>query len=142
MSNKTLHRTIIPLGSIIAGELCVKCREEAMNIEVLQHIVRNEPERIETLAKENGIDPSASVGVAEFLAGNDGDTSLLSSKQQYHYDNAIEPLIENVPCDGVFGDDTCTGNGVIDDESLLGCYQEDSFLCQHCQFDSERIQAE
>jgi hypothetical protein len=80
--------------------------------------------------------------VAEFLVGNDGDVSLRSSKQQYHYDYPIEPLIENVPCGGVFGDDICTGNGVIDDESLLGCYLEDNFLCQLCRFDSDRIQAE
>ncbi|MFJ5538987.1 hypothetical protein [Vreelandella titanicae] len=113
-----------------------------MNLEVLQHIVRNEPERIEALANESGLDASASIGVAEFLAGNDGDVSLLSSKQQYHYDNAIEPLAQNVPCDGVFADDTCTGDGVIDDELLLGCYLEDNFLCQHCRFDSDRIQGE
>lgn len=112
-----------------------------MNLEVLKHIVRNEPERIESLANDNDLDPSASVGVAEFLVGNNGDVSLLSPKQQYHYDNVIEPLTENVPCDGVFGDGTCTGNGVVDDESLLGCYLEDNFLCQLCRFDSARIQA-
>lgn len=110
-----------------------------MNYEVLQHIVRNEPGRIEALADANSLDASASAGVAEFLAGNDGDVSLLSSKQKYHYDNAIEPLVENVSCDGVFGGDTCTGNGIIDDESLLSCYLEDNFLCQHCRFDSDRI---
>tara|TARA_Y100001937_G_C7012628_1_gene281663 strand:+ start:442 stop:798 length:357 start_codon:yes stop_codon:yes gene_type:complete len=117
-------------------------RDESMNLEVLQHIVENEPGMIEALAKENGLDPSASIGVAEFLIGNDGDISLLSAKQRYHYDNDIEPLVDNVPCDGVFGEGTCTGNGVVDDESLLGCYLEDNFLCQHCQYDSNRIAAE
>lgn len=80
--------------------------------------------------------------MAEFLVGNDGDVSLLSSKQQYHYDNAIEPLVQNVPCDGVFADETCSGDGVIDDELLLGCYLEDNLLCQYCRFDSDRIQDE
>jgi hypothetical protein len=116
--------------------------EKTMNFEVLQHIVQNEPERIEALANENGLDPSASVGVAKFLVGNDENVLLLSPNQQYHYDNAIEPLLENVPCNGVFGDDTCTGNRFIDDESLLGCYLEVNFLCQLCRFESDRIKAE
>jgi hypothetical protein len=40
------------------------------------------------------------------------------------------------------GHDTCVHGGIIDDESLLLCYQEDEFMCQNCRFDSERMAAE
>ncbi len=107
-----------------------------MNLEVLQHLVSNERERIEDLAHENNVNATVLVGVAKFLVGNDGDVTLLSPRQKLYYEKAIEPLIENVPCHGIFGDNTCTGDGIIDDESLLDCYLERKFLCQHCRFES------
>lgn len=116
-----------------------------MNLEVLKHIVDNEVEKIEELANENNLDCRASVGVASFLLGNDGDISKLSHKQQHYYQHCIQPLIEDVPCNGVIGmveeGDTCNGNGYIDDQSLMGCYLEDDFKCQICQFDAEKMYA-
>ncbi len=118
-------------------------QEEAMNIEVLSHIVNNSVELIERLADENGLDCSASVGVAKLLIGNNGNISELSPRQKHHYEKCIQPLIEDVPCEGVIGPveegSTCSGNGYIDDESLLGCYLEDDFKCQLCRYDSEKI---
>lgn len=82
---------------------------------VLAYIVDNAVEKIEELAEENRLDSSASVGVAHFLLGNNGDTEKLSAKQRHHFDNCIQPLIENVVCEGVIGPldegDTCNGNG-------------------------------
>ncbi|MFM5646344.1 hypothetical protein [Aeromonas caviae] len=114
-----------------------------MNLEVLNYIVENAVEKIEELAEENNLDCHASVGVANFLLGNDGDVSKLSDKQRYHYENCIQPLIERVPCDGVIGPvedgDTCSGDGYVDDESLMGCYLEDDFKCQLCRYDAEKM---
>lgn len=115
-----------------------------MNLEVLNYVVENAVERIEDLAEENGLDPSASVGVAKFLIGHNGDLSSLSSKQMFHYEHAIEPLIERVPCEGVIGyveeGDTCNGDGYIDDETLIFCYIDDDFKCQICRHDAEKMQ--
>jgi hypothetical protein len=128
-----------------------------MNLEVLEYIVDHAVERIEELADECSVDSSASIGVAKMLLFNNGDLSKLSEKQAYHYENCIKPLIERVQCEGVFGpmdnDDTCgdddgidgstcSGDGYIDDESLMGCYLEDEFQCQFCRYDSERIAEE
>ena len=45
---------------------------------------------------------------------------------------------EDVQCEGVFGKDTCKGNGFIDDESLLIPYMDDEFLCQLCRHDRDK----
>ncbi|PLX61557.1 hypothetical protein [Sedimenticola selenatireducens] len=113
-----------------------------MNLEVLHHLVKNDESLIETLAIENGIDQQASIGVAKLLDANGGDLSILSNKQRFHFEKCIKPLIENVQCQGVFGPETCTGNGIVDDELLLGCYITGEFKCQLCQHDAGMIEAE
>jgi hypothetical protein len=113
-----------------------------MNISVLEYIVNHKIELIQENAVESKSDPLATVGVAKYLLGNKGDVSNLSSAQNYHYEKFILPLIKNVACEGVLGDGTCKSDGFIDDESLVGCYIEDEFLCQHCRFDLARISAE
>lgn len=113
-----------------------------MNLEVLNHIVTNAPEFIEGLAEENMLDGQASIGIAKILLGNNGDLAELSGKQNFHYEKCIMPLIENVQCEGVFGPETCTGTGYVDDESLLGCYISGKFQCQLCQHDAGKIDAE
>lgn len=110
-----------------------------MNLAALAHIVENNPELIEENVPARG-NSAAAVGVAKFLVGNDGDVDALSENQLYHYNNYIRPLIENVPCNGVFGpdaengEDGCVGNGTIYDADLLGCYIMDDMLCQECQY--------
>ena len=112
-----------------------------MNIEVLEYIVTNAPHYIEELAEENRLDETASIGVAKYLIGEKGDVSKLSSKQKHHYEKCIQPLLENVRCDGVFNDgETCVNDGYVDGESLLGSYMEDDFKCQLCRSDSERFE--
>jgi hypothetical protein len=119
---------------------------KTMNLDVLSHIVDNDPERIEDLAQEAKQDPKAAIGIAAKVLGEKTDSDL-SEKQKFVFDRCIRPLIEAVPCDGVFGmdeegHDTCPHGGIIDDESLLLCYQEDEFMCQNCRYDSERIAGE
>ena len=113
-----------------------------MNLEALKWIIDNRVELIEENADGTKYNSGTTVGIAKFLLGNQGDLDSLSPPQKYHYTEFIMPLIESVPCEGVYGEDTCTGNGFIDDESLVGCYIEDEFQCQLCRDDSERISSE
>ncbi|EGQ7763271.1 TPA: hypothetical protein ACVOZB_004686 [Vibrio diabolicus] len=118
-----------------------------MDLEVLQFLLDNE-RIIEESAADAGLDESISIGIGRKLIANDGDLEELSSKQMYHYQQVLQPLLENVSCDGVMGMmetddgdwvDTCNGDGVIDDESLLISYQEDDFKCQICRYDAEKM---
>ncbi|MHC8308208.1 hypothetical protein ACYZUC_01120 [Pseudomonas sp. GT1P32] len=116
-----------------------------MNIVALRHVVENNPELIEENVPARG-NPAAAIGVAKFLVGNNGNVEALSENQRYHYENHIRPLVENVPCSGVFGPEDedgnggCIGNGRIDDEDLDGCYILDEMLCQECQALQTRMQ--
>lgn len=109
-----------------------------MRLDVLKHIVENDSDLIEAAVRRH--DPAAALGVAKLLLGNGGDLNKLSAKQKFYWTSYIRPLLEDVPCEGVFGDaGTCTGNGIIDEDSLLMAYQEQSFLCQHCSYDKDRM---
>ncbi len=113
-----------------------------MKIDVLEYLVRNEPNRIEDQLQGSKHDPAAALGVAEFLIGHQGNISLLSEKQRFYWDAYLKPLLHEVPCEGVMNDtehDTCTGNGFVDEESLLLSYQEGEFVCQLCRYDREKI---
>ncbi len=112
-----------------------------MDLEVLQYVIENEHENLVAAVDNSGSSLNAAIGVAKLLIANKGDTSVLKGKQIYVFEKCIKPIFE-IACNGIYGDDTCTGNGFIDEESLLISYQEDEFLCQHCRFDSERIGAE
>ena len=113
-----------------------------MDLRALEYIINNRLELIEERVSGTRYDPNAAIGVAKLVFANKGDISKLSRAQTYYFQEFVNPLVERVPCDGIFGEDTCMGGGFIDDESLLSCYIEDDFLCQICRHDSERISAE
>lgn len=108
-----------------------------MNLGVLEFAVGQEHQLLLDAVDESNTSLDAAIGVARKLIAEDGDLSVLSEKQLYVYRSCLEPLF-SVPCDGLYGDDTCIGNGWIDDESLLMSYEDDEFLCQHCRYDSEK----
>ncbi|MCG9640815.1 hypothetical protein L1D22_13050 [Vibrio sp. Isolate34] len=118
-----------------------------MDLEVLGFLLDN-GSIIEESAENVSLDESTSIGIGHKLIANGGDLNELSSKQMYHYEQVLQPLLENVSCDGVMGMmetddgdwvDTCNGDGVVDDESLLISYQEDDFKCQICRYDAENM---
>lgn len=112
----------------------------AMDVDVLKHLVRNDPMFIEDAADLGGHDPQAALGVAAFLLGNAGRVESLSSEQRFYWDKYVRPFLEDVPCDGALGDSgACAGTGKIDEESLLTCYQNHTFLCQPCRYNRETI---
>lgn len=106
-------------------------------ISVLQHIVDNEEELLIALAEENNLKSDASIGIAKFLLADEDNFSKMSPDQNFHYERAIKPLINEVHCDGMLGDhedgsSSCIGDGFIDEETLLGAYLEQDMRCQQC----------
>ena len=113
-----------------------------MDLEVLKYIVDNNSEYIEQRVDETKYDPATAVNIGKLILEKDGDIGILSDKQKFYFQKFIEPLIENVPCEGIYGKETCTGNGIIDKESLMFSYSEDNFLCQHCRYDTDKHDTE
>lgn len=64
-----------------------------INMQKLFHLKTENPEAIEQLAEESGMDPVVSMGVAILLIANDGNLASLSPKQREHFDATILPLI-------------------------------------------------
>ena len=117
-----------------------------MDLEVLNLLLDN-PSYIEDRANDADVDSDASIGIIKKLIGRKGDYSSFGYKEMYHFNNVIKPLIEQVHCEGVIGmieDDngdwvsSCSGDGFIDEESLLMSYQEEDFKCQICRFDADK----
>lgn len=115
-----------------------------MNLEVLDFLLDNE-HLIEDKATDSGLESQASIGIAKLLSANKGDLTRLKAKQTYHYEKVLQPLLENVSCEGTIGIiededgnwvDTCNGNGVVDDESLYQSYLDEDFKCQICRYDA------
>jgi hypothetical protein len=114
---------------LVSSEVTIvkQVKSNRMHLQALKWITDNKVELIEENVVGTKYDPSTTVGIAKLLLANKGDLDSLSAPQRYHYEEFIKPLIESVPCEGVFGEDTCSGNGYIDDESLIGCYIEQYF---------------
>lgn len=108
-----------------------------MNIEVLRYLESDGREHVEDLVAPTKYDSDATFAVIKILIANDGNEDALSDKQKFHLKTFVEPLIYGVRCSGIYGGDTCTGDGFVDDESLLMSYQEDDFKCQLCRYDAE-----
>jgi hypothetical protein len=113
-----------------------------MNLELLGYLLNDGVHHIEELVNITKYDLTPATGVGAILLANEGDIEKLSPKQKFYYEKFIKPLIENVPCEGIYGPGTCTGTDFVDDESLLISYQEENFLCQHCRYDQGQHEAE
>jgi len=112
-------------------------------LSVLQYLLHDYEEFIIEFAQDQGIkNPSATIGVLTYLLANPKNFSAMSLAQKYHYVTAIEPLVTNVPCDGMVGtlDDgssSCQGDTFIDDDSLLRAFQLEDMRCQICVHDKD-----
>ncbi|KGJ98248.1 hypothetical protein [Pseudoalteromonas sp. ND6B] len=105
-----------------------------MNLNALNEIVKNSPEVLEQSARDNGSDEGVVMGIARFVIGNGYDA--LSSNQQYHFDNVIRHLIEDIQCSGYTHEHEeyhreCTN--ILDDDDLVEYYQEQYGYCESCQ---------
>lgn len=101
-----------------------------INIEVLKYLIKSE-----RLEKD-----SSAQGIARQIIADKG-LEKLSEKQMYVFNNEIFPLLKP-ECEGVYGDgpNSCSGDGFVDNESLLLSYLdiEDHMLCQFCRYDKHR----
>lgn len=113
-----------------------------MNLELLDYLLNDGAHYIEDIVNLTKYDLTAATGVGAILLANGGDVEILSPKQNFHYKKFIQPLIENVPCDGIYGPGTCTGDDFVDEESLITSYQENNFICQHCRYDQGKHESE
>lgn len=109
-----------------------------MNLDVLNFLVRNREELIRDSANDHGLSEDNVWGVAQKVVGENSITGL-SEKQRYLFDNALLPLIEDVPCQGWYDEfDGDEGShfdcpSTIEEGRLIHCYQEESMLCESCE---------
>lgn len=99
-----------------------------INLRTLRHLVDNDENRI----LENiptSVDSDATLGIARRLIGNGESVESLTDNQQWHYQEFIKPLIEDVAC----SNNDC-GQIIEDDQTLLTGYQIDEVICQHCRY--------
>lgn len=99
-----------------------------MNLSTLRHLVDNDENRILENIPRN-VNSEATLGIAKRLIGNGGSVESLTENQQWHYQEFIKPLIEDVAC----SNDDC-GQTIDDDQTLLTGYQLDEMICQHCRY--------
>lgn len=66
-----------------------------MNLRALFLLNEENPQAIEALATEKGLDPVVAMGVVKLMIANDGNLASLSPRQMEHYRGCIEPLLED-----------------------------------------------
>ncbi len=103
-----------------------------MNLDALAYLVTHAPEQITEQARGNLVCTETALDIARHLLSSAGDLQRLSPGQQEVYAKGIRPLIENVCCEGLYGDGSCVHDGLIDAPSLKACYTDAEFLCGHC----------
>jgi hypothetical protein len=65
-----------------------------INLQKLFHLSEENPQAIDALCAEHGLDPVVAHGVVLLMIANDGNIATLSPTQRNHYDLAIAPLLE------------------------------------------------
>lgn len=65
-----------------------------INLQRLFQLSEENPQAIDTLCAEQGLDPVVAHGVVLLMIANDGNIASLSPAQREHYDRAIKPLLE------------------------------------------------
>jgi hypothetical protein len=64
-----------------------------MNLQKLFLLSEENPQAIDVLCVEHGLDPVVAHGVVLLMIANDGNLASLSTKQREHYELTIKPLI-------------------------------------------------
>ena len=65
-----------------------------MNLQKLFMLSEENPEKVDALCLEHGLDPVVSHGVVLLMIANDGNLASLSPTQREHYEKTIKPLIQ------------------------------------------------
>lgn len=64
-----------------------------VNLQKLFALSEEDPQAIDALCSEQGLDPVVAHGVVLLMIANDGNLASLSRTQREHYDRAIAPLL-------------------------------------------------
>ena len=67
--------------------------ENVINLQKLFQLSEENPQAIDALCAEQGLDPVVAHGVVLLMIANDGNIASLSPRQREHFDLAIRPLI-------------------------------------------------
>ncbi|BCR06201.1 hypothetical protein DESUT3_32700 [Desulfuromonas versatilis] len=65
--------------------------------DALRHLISHRTEEIEEYVSGTGYLPRTVIGVATFFLDNDGNTDLLTAKQQVTFARFLKPLLEARP---------------------------------------------
>ena len=68
-----------------------------INLRALFLLKEENPNAIDQLCAEQGLDPIVAHGVVKLLIANDGNLASLSAHQRQHFERAILPLLSAVP---------------------------------------------
>lgn len=105
-----------------------------MNLDALRFIVENAEECLIESANQAQRAPDAVIGIAKKVVGEQTIANL-TENQLFNFNVAILPLIHNVTCQGFMSaldEEPIDCPNTIDDETLLECYETETFLCQSC----------
>ena len=103
-----------------------------LNLDLLAYLVGKGSRHIEEAVEGTGYLPKTVIGLGTYLLDIDGDVDLLTAKQRVTYEKFLQPLLFEVPCQGLSGPGTCQGDGLIDADLLLKCYRDDEYRCRRC----------
>jgi hypothetical protein len=102
------------------------------DLNLLEYLTGKGARYIEEAVQGTGYLPRTVVGVATNLLDMDGDVELLTAKQKVTYEKFLVPLLFDVPCQGIAGPQSCRGDGRIETEALIACYNSGDFHCRAC----------
>lgn len=103
-----------------------------LDLDLLAYLITKGSRHIEDAVEGTGYLPKTVIGVGTYLLDNEGDVDLLTAKQKVTFEKFLQPLMFDVPCQGLAGSGTCQGNGLIEADLLLKCYRDDEFRCRSC----------
>lgn len=68
-----------------------------IDLNVLRHLLQKRTDEIEVLVAGTGYLVRTVVGVGTYLLDNQGDTDLLTAKQQVTFEKFLKPLLQRSP---------------------------------------------
>jgi len=68
-----------------------------IDLNVLRHLLQKRTDEIEVMVAGTGYLVRTVVGVGTFLLDNQGDTDLLTAKQQVTFEKFLKPLLQRSP---------------------------------------------
>lgn len=103
-----------------------------IDLNVLAFLVGKGKGYIEQAVQGTQYLPKTVTGVGTYLLDNEGNVDLLAPKPKATYDKFLQPLLFDVPCQGLNGAESCRGNGRIEAELLLKGYRDEELRCSAC----------